>query len=214
MRFHKPLRPWPRVCVYERRAFARALSSPRHRRCHRHSYPSAGYGRRPSSDVLHEDVHGRITHMVASRRPYSEGLQRVTNYQQCPLPASKSGGSRSSALVSASGSLHLRLLRHSGTGNPNPPRADLGHPSSYRVPASSSRKWTSKASRPTAIQQWKSPYRASICQPTIPALYRTPALMGTTPICGITTAVVERVAVVPSDFTGTVPAIRTTQPAL
>ena len=38
---------------------------------------SAGDGRRPPSDILHEDVPNRTIHMVASHSPYLEGVQRV-----------------------------------------------------------------------------------------------------------------------------------------
>ena len=47
---------------------------------------SAGDGRRPPSDVLREDVHGRTIHMVVSCPLYSEGVQRVPFilYARCP----------------------------------------------------------------------------------------------------------------------------------
>ena len=49
-------------------------------------------------------------------------------------------------------------------------------------------------------------------QPTSPALYRTPALLGIIPILGASLS--YRVPVVPRDFTGTIQDIGTIQPAL
>ena len=54
-----------------------------------------------------------------------------------------------------------------------------------------------------ASVQWWPPDSAGSCQPTTPPLYRTPPLFGIVPILEL----VQRVPVVPSDFTGTIPAM-------